>query len=114
MLNALDQFYLDKEEPNKNCLLSLRDIIKNYNPKLETAFKYGLPFFMYKRKMFCYLWVDKKTKNPYIGMCEGVRINHPDLFQGTRKRMKTYSVDPTKDIDRKTIYHIFDMAMKLY
>ncbi len=114
MLSDLDNFYLSKEEPTKSCLLGLRDIIKRYQPELDSTIKYGLPFFLYKGKMFCYLWVDKKTKHPYIGICDGNKIDHPDLFQGNRKRMKSYSVNPNEDIDVDTIYHIFDLAVKLY
>ena len=33
----------------------------------------------YQQKMFCYLWTDKKTHEPYIGIVEGNKIDHPLL-----------------------------------
>ncbi len=55
MLSELDKFYLKKEEPVKSCLLVLRDIIASYDKDITHTLKYGMPFFCYKGKMFCYL-----------------------------------------------------------
>lgn len=114
MLREIDNFYLTKEEPVKGCLLALRDIVLNYNSMLEPAWKYRLPCFMYGNHIFCYLWVDKKTQQPYIAIGKGRYIEHPELIQGNRTFVKLLMVDPQKDIPVETIYTIFDMAMKLY
>ena len=60
MLNSIDHFYLQKEEPVKSCLLALRDIILMQDNHITAVWKYGMPFFCYREKMFCYLWVHKK------------------------------------------------------
>jgi len=70
--------------------------------------------YCYNGKMFCYLWVHKKFKQPYIGVIEGGKINHPDLLQEKRKRMKILLIDPAKDIPLKTIDTILKEAMKFY
>lgn len=114
MLNALDSFYERREEPNKSCLLALRSIILSYNPKFETALKYGLPCFTLQGTIFCYLWMDRKTKTPYISINKGIDIDHPALFLGSRKQFKLLYIDPHKDIPIKTIHEVFDLAMKLY
>ena len=49
----IESFYLDKDEPNKNCLLALRDIILNQDDNIIETVKYGMPCFCYKNKMFC-------------------------------------------------------------
>ena len=97
MLNELDNFYLEKEEPNRSCLQALRDIIMSLDENITTSWKYKLPFFCYKNKMFCYLWIDKKTTYPYIGIVEGNRISHFALEQGNRKRMKILRINPNED-----------------
>lgn len=107
-----NNFYLQKDEPIKSCLLALRDIILNYNNDIIETYKYGMPCFCYKGKQFCYLWTDKKTKLPYILIVEGRKIDHPKLISGSRSRMKIFLVDPNKDIPLKTIHKIFDMAVK--
>lgn len=101
-------FYLTKSEPNKGCLLALRDIILRHNENLTETVKYGMPCFCYHNKMFCYLWVDKDSDEPYILMCDGGALNHPKLEQGTRKRMKIYRVNPNKDIEVEELRAILD------
>lgn len=113
-MKELDDFYLDKSEPVRSCLLALRDIICQYNEELEPAWKYRLPCFMLGKKIFCYLWVDRKSHFPYIAIGNGVKIEHPDLIQGDRTFVKLLMIDPNKDIPLETIHVIFDMAMKLY
>ena len=62
MVRVLDNFYLEKEEPLKSTLLVLREVILSLDTNISHVWKYRMPFFCYKGKMFCYLWVDKDTK----------------------------------------------------
>ena len=64
--------------------------------------------------MFCYLWVDKRTKEPYIGVVEGFRIEHPMLEQGNRSRMKILRVNPNRDILIDEIQFILNRALGFY
>lgn len=66
------------------------------------------------RKMFCYLWTDKKTDEPYILMVEGKYLDHPELEEGDRTRMKIFRVNLNKDLAIKTIEHILQKALDLY
>ncbi|WP_431165569.1 DUF1801 domain-containing protein [Tenacibaculum halocynthiae] len=113
-MTDIDYFYFDKEEPVKGCLLALKNIIQTYNKEFISKWYYKLPCFMYKNKLFCYLWVDKKTQFPYIAIGRGVEIEHPDLVQGNRTFVKLLYINPNEDIPINKIYQIFDMALKLY
>jgi hypothetical protein len=114
MLSKLSSFYLEKSEPNKSCLLALRDLILNQDSNITEAVKYGMPCFCYQKKMFCYLWTDKKTDEPYLLMVEGKHLNHPKLETGSRSRMKIFRVDPTKNLPKKVIETILQEALNLY
>jgi|SRR5687768_7902409 len=114
MVGELHNYYLNKEEPNKNCLLALRSIILDQDINITETQKYGMPCFCYKKKMFCYLWTDKKTGEPYILMVEGKYLDHPELEEGDRSRMKIFRVDPNKDLPIKTIVSILKIALDLY
>ena len=114
MENRPDAFYLKKEEPVKSCLLALRQIILSQDKNISEAWKYGMPFYNYKGKMFCYLWIHKKFNQPYIGIVEGNKINHPDLLREKRARMKILLIDANKDIPFKKITGILKEAIKLY
>lgn len=98
MISDLDLFYENQIEPNKGCFLALRSILLNLDKNIEESWKWQLPFFTYKGKMFCYLWQDKKTVFPYICIVKGSEIDHPLLELGNRKTMKAFTVNPNKDI----------------
>ncbi|MBL6448372.1 DUF1801 domain-containing protein [Fulvivirga sp. 29W222] len=114
MIRELDQFYMNKEEPNRGCLLALRDIILRQDDNIAETRKYGMPCFCYKKKMFCYLWTDKKTDEPYILMVEGKHLDHPQLEKGTRSRMKIFRVNPEDNLPVETIETILNEALALY
>lgn len=114
MLRDIDNYYLQKDEPVKSCLLFLREYILNYDKNITEAWKYRMPFFCYKEKMFCYLWVHKKNGLPYIGIVEGKRIDHPDLIIEDRARMKIMLLDPTADLPIETISAILQIAIGFY
>jgi Domain of unknown function (DU1801) len=114
MLKATDNFYLQKEEPLQSCLLALRQIICKQDKDVTATFKYGMPVFCYKGKMFCYLWVNKKTQQPYLGIVEGKHFNHPLLIIEKRSRMKIILFDADKELPIKTINLILKQAIDLY
>lgn len=114
MNEQLHHFYLSQEEPNKACLFALRSIILDQDNEITETQKYGMPCFCYKKKMFCYLWTDKKTSQPYILFVEGKHLDHPELESGDRVRMKILRVDPNKDLPLRTIERILKMALDLY
>lgn len=114
MISSIDQFYENKEEPNKSCFLALRSILLNLDPNITEGWKYKLPFFLYNGKMFCYLWKDKTTTHPYIGIVKGNEIDHPMLEQGTRKKMKAFAIDPNKDIPIEDLMNVLNQAVALY
>lgn len=114
MMEKLENYYLNKTEPNQSCLLALRNIILNQDKDITETQKWGMPCFCYQKKMFCYLWIDKKTNQPYILMVEGKYLNYPELEEGDRKRMKVLRVNPNQDLPLKTIETILQKALELY
>jgi hypothetical protein len=114
MLRPIDNYFLQQDEPVKSCLLFMRNHIQNFDKNITEAWKYGMPFYCYNNKMFCYLWVHKKYKQPYIGIVNGKLINHPDLIIEKRARMKILLLDATKDLPLKKINDILKKAILLH
>ncbi len=114
MAQELDRYYLNQGEPNRSCLLALRDILLRSDSHVSETRKWGMPCFCYQKKMFCYLWTDKKTSEPYLLFVEGKHLDHPDLEEGNRSRMKIFRVDPTTDLPIETIQSLIDDALDLY
>ena len=113
-MKATDNFFLEHPEPVKAVLLALRDMIMQQDVAITRAFKDGMPFFCYKGKMFCYLWIQKKSGKPYLGIVEGNRIEHPDLIMEKRSRMKIMLFDPFEDLPLHTIQLLLQQALDLY
>ena len=112
--DKLNNYYLNIEEPTKSCLLALRSIILDQDTNVTETLKYGMPCFCFKKKMFCYLWADKKTGEPYILMVEGKYLDYPELESGHRSKMKIFRVNPNKDLPINTIKKVLQKALDLY
>lgn len=113
-MKQLDDFYLKQEEPIKGLFLALKEIILKQDDDITNVLKYGMPFFCYKGKMFCYLWTHKKYKQPYIGIVEGKHFDEDFLLQENRSRMKIMLFDTNEDLPLEQIETIIQKAIKLY
>lgn len=114
MTDEQAHFYLSKTEPNRSALLALKDIILEQDTAVTETRKYGMPCFCFKNKAFCYLWVDKKTEEPYLLMVEGKHLEHPALETGKRARMKIFRIDPNQDLPLDSIHEVLREALDLY
>lgn len=111
MTDELCDYYFDQEEPQKSCLLALRNIILAQGKAILETQKWGMPCFCYKKKILCYLWVDKKTTEPYILLAEGKYLNYPGLESGSRSRMKIFRVNANEDLPIDAIRELLSEAL---
>ncbi|QIK53704.1 DUF1801 domain-containing protein [Dysgonomonas sp. HDW5B] len=114
MLRPIDEFFLEHDEDTNSCLQFLREHILSFDENITEAWKYQLPFYYYKKKPFCYFWIHKKYKQPYIGIENGGLLDHPQLLRENRVKMKILLVDQTKDIDLETIDTILKDSLSLH
>ena len=114
MAEALQSFYLQKDEPLRSCLLSLRDLILQQEADISESLKYGMPFFLYRGKMFCHLWIQQKSGLPYIGFVEGKLLEHPQLVTEKRARMKIFLLDAQIDLPVEVIHTLVTEALDIY
>ena len=114
MLRPIDNWFLQKAEPIKSCLQFLGTHILKQDAAITETWQYGMPFYCYKGKRFCYLWVHKKYGQPYIGIVDGKGIDHPDFLVENRSRMKILLLDASKNIPLKKINYILKELLALY
>jgi Domain of unknown function (DU1801) len=112
-MKALDYFYSQQDEPTRGVLLALKSIILQQHFEITSDWKYGMPFFNYKGKRFCYLWVHKKFKQPYIGFVEGEKFEEPYLLKEGRKKMKTMLFNADEDLPIHLIEQILQKAISI-
>ena len=113
-MKQLDDFYLRQDEPAKGVFLALKEIIIKQDDDITHVLKYGMPFFCYKGKMFCYLWIHKKLKQPYIGIVEGKHFDEIFLIQEARSRMKIMLFNSDEDLPLERIENVIQKALDLY
>lgn len=113
MLKETDQYYFSKDEPNRSCLLALRNFILSKHSGVMETKKYGMPCFCCGTKIICYLWIDKKTEEPYILFVQGSLLEHPLLEQGKRAKMKILRINPNTDLPIQTLNSIFELALSI-
>lgn len=112
-MSPVDQYFHKHEEPIRSCLQFLRAHILKQNKSIREVWQYGMPFYYCGGKRFCYLWVHRKTGQPYLGIVEGAKIAHPDLIQEKRARMKILLIDPLKDIPIRKVNQVLTLAIAL-
>lgn len=105
-MTPLDEFYLNQKEPLGSCLMALRELILQYDDQITERWYYRLPCFFHDEKMFCYVWVSKKTQHPYIAFYPGRHLKNERLEQGNRTESKILTIDPQEDIPLELIYTI--------
>ncbi|NIJ53127.1 DUF1801 domain-containing protein [Dyadobacter arcticus] len=111
MLRDIDQFFWDKPEPAKSCMEALRHFVLQYHPGMVEEWKYAMPFYRFQGKRLCYIWAEKKTGRPYLGIVDGNMIDHPFLIPEKRSRMKIFLLDPASDLPVEMLAEILDMAI---
>lgn len=112
MLSPLDSYFAGQPEPLKSCLAFLRGHILRHSADITEGWSYGMPFYYVKGKRFCYLWVSKKEKKPYIGFVDGYKMQHPELLQEKRSRMKIWFVDTLGDIPVAVLDELLREALR--
>jgi len=111
-MRELDLFYLNKDEPIRSCLLGLRDVILAIDNHISPEWKYKLPFFYYKGKMLCYLWIHKKYTQPYIGFVDGSLLDDEDLLTEKRAKMKILLVNADEDLPIEKIVRLLKTSIR--
>ncbi|WAC09407.1 DUF1801 domain-containing protein [Dyadobacter pollutisoli] len=110
-MKEIDQFFMNKPEPARSCMSALRHLILKFDMSVAEIWRYSMPFYTFEGKRFCYIWVEKKTGRPYIGIVDGKLIEHPFLIAEKRTRMKIIPIDPAEDLPLELIYEIFQQAI---
>jgi hypothetical protein len=114
MLRDIDQYFASQHEPAKGCLDFLRGFILNYDDRITEGWRYSMPFYFIHGKRFAYLWINKKTGLPYIGIVDGNKVFDDALLQEKRTRMKIFPIDPSKDVPVKKIRIVLKKVISLY
>ena len=110
MQEKIEAHYESQPEPLKGAQLTLRDFILNFDDQISESWKYAMPFFLYRRKMFVYMYNSKSHPLPYLGICDGNQFEHPLLITNGRSRMKILEFDPSQDLPIATLGEVLALG----
>lgn len=112
-MKAVDAYYENLTEPLQGFMMALRQIVLDLNEEVEETWKWSTPFFLYRKRMLCYLWTDKKTGEPYLGISGGDALDHPALVQKHNAKIKKLVFDLEEDIPVETIREVLLLSVTL-
>lgn len=112
MLNPLENYFLQYNEPLQSSMLYLRSWLKKQG--LEEVYKFSTAFYQYKNKMFCYMSVRAKDRQLYLGFVKGYKMKHPSLIKEGRKQIKVIYINPEEDLPMKELNDIVKLAKNLF
>nr|WP_295921306.1 DUF1801 domain-containing protein [uncultured Dyadobacter sp.] len=112
-MRDIDRYFEQHDEPAKSCLLALRAYILGFAPEVTEMWRYRMPFYAHRGKRFCYLWTEKKSGKPYLGVVDGFRMDHPALIAEQRSRMKIMLIAPEEDLPMQDLNEVLSAAISL-
>ncbi len=97
-MRLTDEYIFRQPEKLQSILLHLISVFEREIPELELLFKWGIPCFYYKKKMFCYLNSSPKKGFVDAGIFKGFQLKRNQEFLVSEKRttiksMRYYSLE---------------------
>ena len=111
-MNPAEDYILNQPEPYKSILLQLQVAIELSVPILELKYKWKVPYYYYKGKPFCYLYVTKGYVD--VGFWGGAHLDKYSkyLVSENRKVMKSLRYFTLDDIDQEILVMVLMEAEK--
>jgi hypothetical protein len=100
----------------KSIVLHLISVFEREIPELELFFKWGIPYFYYKKKPFCYLAPNHKKGFVDAGFARGFQLkrNQDCLVGEKRNTVKSLRYFNLEDIDNTILEDVIREAISLY
>ncbi|WP_405251475.1 DUF1801 domain-containing protein [Dokdonia sp. Asnod3-C12] len=113
-MNPAEEYILAKPEPWCSMLMELQAVIKRTVPEVEEGYKWHLPFYSLKGKMFCFLNFRKAFVD--VGFPKGILIQGFDdvLIAGEgRKQLRSLRYHAPEEIDVRRLEEVLKAVARL-
>ena len=97
-----EEYILRQSTEFQEIIFYVCDVIEQEFPGVELLFKWGIPYFYYKKKPFIYIATNKSKGFVDIGFAKGYELKvHQDILIGenrnTIKSLRYFKIDSVKD-----------------
>ena len=110
-------YILQQPEKYRDILLHIIAVIEQTLPEATLEYKWGIPYFYYKKKPFCYLNASHKHEFVDVGFAKGFQLKSyqehliADKGRNTIKSLRYFSIEM---IDNAVLIAVIQEAKKLY
>ncbi|TRX20731.1 DUF1801 domain-containing protein [Flavobacterium franklandianum] len=111
-----DEYIFRQPENYQSILQQLIPVFKREIPELELLFKWGMPYFYYKKRMFCYLISNLKKGFVDAGFARGFQLkrNQEYLVGEKRNTVKSLRYTSLESINNEILVDVIQEALSLY
>lgn len=111
-----DEYILCQPEKYQSILFHLISVFERELSDLELLFKWGVPYFYFKKKPFCYLAPNHKKGFVDVGFAKGFQLirNQDWLVDEKRNTVKSLRYFSLEDIDNIILEDVIKEASTIY
>lgn len=115
-MKLTDEYIFNQPEKYKSILLYLIDVVHQTIPNASLIFKWGIPYFYYKNKTFCYLAPNHKKGFVDLGFARGFQLesNQEILVSKNRNTVKSLRYFNFDSIEQDVLISVLLEAITLY
>lgn len=115
-MKPTQEYIFRQPEKYQVIILHIIDVVERIIPEAELLFKYGIPYFYYKKKPFCYLAPNHKKEFVDVGFARGFQLkqNQEFLISENRNTVKSLRYFSIEEIDNKILEKVIEEARGLY
>jgi Domain of unknown function (DU1801) len=101
-MKPTEEYIVRQSAEFQQILFYVITVVEQELPEAELLLKWGVPYFYYKKKPFCYLAPNKKRGFVDIGFAKGFQLKlHQDVLEdenrNTVKSLRYFKIDTIED-----------------
>jgi hypothetical protein len=115
-MRCTDEYIFRQPKHHQSILLHLISVFEREIPALELMFKWGIPYFYYRKKPFCYLAPNHKKRFVDLGFARGFQLkrNQDCLVSEKRNTVKSLRYFSLESINNAVLEDVIQEARSLY
>ncbi len=115
-MKLTDEYIFRQPEMYQSILLHIISVVTKSLPDAELLLKYGVPYFYYKKKAFCYLVNDQRKGFVDLGFARGFKLkrNQEFLVDESRNTVKSLRYFSLEAVDNAILEAVIKEAATLY
>jgi hypothetical protein len=115
-MKITDEYIFRQPEKYQVILMHLISVFEIEIPELKLLYKWGIPYFYYNKRPFCYLAPNHKRGFVDAGFSRGYKLkrNLDCLVGENRNTMKSLRYYNLEDIDNAVLVDVIREAVTLY